>query len=118
MNATGDATTSAKVAVKEGVPPQVTQPLKDATLEPGDRLKLTVRFTASPTPMAEWKCNGATVNPTAERRISQDSTSATLTMPHVQENDIGHYSVKLKNQLGAAESQCDVALDEGLVQAM
>ena len=92
-NSAGTPFTSAAATLTVTVPPAAptitTQPAASAPKRVGDSVTFTVVATGSPTPIYQWKKNGA--------NFGVATTSASLTLTNLQLTDAGSYTVVASN---------------------
>ena len=73
-----------------------------------------MQVTSASTFSVEWLCNGQIFQPDADNMtvIETDANSSKLILDDVNDDDSGTYTVKITNDTGAVESQCDVIVDK------
>ncbi|XP_076762738.1 obscurin isoform X1 [Xylocopa sonorina] len=94
--------------------PKFIETLKDVDVAKGKSSKFSASFTADPIPDMTWYFKGEEIPAddsrmkfTVQHKPGSDKlteTSVTLTVPKCTKEDIGEYTLKLKNKYGEAES--------------
>lgn len=67
-------------------------------------ISITVPFSGTPKPEAEWFVGGTVVKQTPRKKKATGEDSATLTIKKVVEKDAGDYTIRLKNPVGDVEA--------------
>ena len=94
-------------------PPSVSS-LENTRLKEGDKLTLEVQVTSVSNFSVEWLCNGQIFQPDADNMtvIETDQNSSKLILDDVNDDDSGLYNVKVTNESGTVEAQCEVIVDK------
>lgn len=96
-----------KVKGAKKAPPQVEQPLKNATVQIGNSVTLTAKVTGIPTPIVKWYRNGVEIQTnvtTDERGVSK------LTIAAVQPEDDGDYMLNAENEHGQVQTSANLTV--------
>jgi hypothetical protein len=98
-NSVGSVTSQVAILTVEGAPPQINQQPLNQTVYVGSNVVFTVG-TVSVLPLSwQWRYNGSVI---------AGGTTPSLTIPSVQTNQAGGYSVVVTNFLGSVTSQVAV----------
>lgn len=89
-------------------PPRFTLPLRNQTVNDGDRAVLRVFFRGTPMPTVTWYFNSQPVRPGQDFQIEVDDVrgESTLVIVEVFPEDEGEYMCKAENPLGTAITHC------------
>jgi Immunoglobulin I-set domain len=92
----------------EEEPPRFTLPLRNQTVNDGDRAVLRVFFRGTPMPTVTWYFNSQPVRPGQDFQIDVDNVrgESTLVIVEVFPEDEGEYMCKAENPLGTAITHC------------
>ena len=92
----------------EEQPPRFTLPLRNQTVNDGDRTVLRVFFSGVPAPTVTWYFNSQPVMPGQDFQINVDVRrgESTLVIVEVFPEDEGEYMCKAENPLGTAITHC------------
>lgn len=112
-NSTGTSPTSesTEFTLKKQVDkeaPSVQQPLKDIATSLDQNVTLTCVFGGVPVPTVEWFKDGVVL----KQNMTYENRLATLIIREVKETSIGKYSCKAVNELGQAETSCNLTASE------
>lgn len=86
-------------------PPKITVDKKEYRIKKGDDVTMEVKFSAIPEPKDEWTVKGKVIKKTKRTAPKVTESSAMLTIFKVEEDDVGNYSLKLKNNCGEASAE-------------
>ena len=94
-------------------PPTVSE-LTNTSFKEGDKLVLQVDVTSSSAFEVEWLCNGQMFQADADNLtiIETNDTSSRLILDDVNEDDSGTYTVKVTNEAGTTEEQCEITVEK------
>ena len=89
-------------------PPRFTQPLRDITINDGDKVVFRVMWRGIPRPTINWYFNSEPIIPSDDFLIKIDIQrgESTLTIKEVFPDDEGEYMCKAESTLGAAVTHC------------
>jgi hypothetical protein len=90
-------------------PPKFTSPLRDLTVNDGDRnVELKTQFRGNPKPAITWFFNSKPIQPNQDFKVHVDvqKGETSLVIIEVFPEDEGEYMVKAENRLGAAVTHC------------
>lgn len=76
----------------------------------------TVKLSGTPKPDAEWFASGKVVKKSPRIAKTSDEQSASLTIKKVVDEDVGEYTVKVKNPCGEAEANLTLIIMSKLVK--
>jgi len=93
-NSAGQASASGSLTVE--VPPSIMSQPQSVTVTNGNSAQFSVAAAGIPAPTFQWKLNGTNL---------AGQTQSTLTIPSVQANDAGTYTVDVSNTAGTVTSQ-------------
>lgn len=87
-------------------PPTLTLDDKDKIykVKENDDVTFRVKLSGTPKPEAEWYTSGKVVKKSPRIAKTSDEQSASLTIKKVVDEDVGEYTVKIKNPCGEAEA--------------
>lgn len=92
------------------MPPKILEAPKLIKAKKNDDVEVTVKFSATPEPEAEWTVNGKVIKKTKKTIPTLKEDSATLTICKIQEEDVGDYQLKLKNDLGETLTEIKIVI--------
>ena len=89
-------------------PPRFTMPLRNQTVNDGDRVVLRVFYRGFPSPTVSWYFNSQQIHPSQDFMINVDVNrgESTLVIVEVFPEDEGEYTCKAENPLGTAVTHC------------
>ncbi|CAF3636008.1 unnamed protein product [Rotaria sordida] len=91
--------------------PVFVQPLRDITINEGQKLRLHAAINAHPEPEIIWYCNNIPLKDTRDVTLTFDGQLCTLVKDQCEkENDSGLYRIAAVNSMGQAESICQVTV--------
>ncbi|KAL8579176.1 hypothetical protein ACOMHN_010760 [Nucella lapillus] len=97
-------TTGAIKAAPPPVAPKINRDLlgsaKDIKTKVGEEFKISIPFSANPTPSATWNQGGLTVHPTDRVKVDTKSDQALLVVKRAEKTDAGKYTLTLSNDKG------------------
>ncbi|KAF5301261.1 hypothetical protein FQR65_LT00961 [Abscondita terminalis] len=70
----------------------------------GENVTFTIKYTATPTPTTEWTVNQTFVLPSRRHQPTIDEENVSLTIRRVEPDDMGKYTIKLRNNCGEASA--------------
>ncbi len=76
----------------------------------GTSLIIQVDFTGFPAPSANWCLNGTPLSQSQRVSVDQTEYYTTLTVRGMSKDDVGNYSVNVKNQAGSASANFDIKM--------
>jgi Immunoglobulin I-set domain len=98
--------------VVEFISPRFIEKAESVQIMDGEKLVLTAKVQATPTPKVEWQHNGDTIQESKDIFTQQDNSGlCTLTIKEVFPEDAGEYVCIAKNNIGEAVSRCIVTVD-------
>lgn len=103
------STSKLKTEIVETLP-KITLEKKDYKVRKGDDVTLEAKFTATPKPKDEWTVNGKVIKKSKKLEPTITNSSASLTVFKVDEDDVGNYTVKLKNNCGEASAELNLII--------
>lgn len=116
-NSYGHSETSCVFSVNS--PPKIVEVLKDREAEPGGDISLRIRTSGSPRPTVKWFKDGKEIFADDKRvRMSTEelSSSFTLVIHDVTQDDLGSYSCEAVNIVGKDSSNCQVTAGAGFLK--
>uniref|UniRef100_A0A0K8VP60 Titin n=2 Tax=Bactrocera latifrons TaxID=174628 RepID=A0A0K8VP60_BACLA len=107
-----NATTASKLCVEEIQTLPIITTDKDQTIKvkENDDVTMTVKFTGTPKPDAEWSTTKNVVVKNKHLIPTLDEQSASLTIKKVVDDDEGIYTVRLKNPVGEVEATLNLII--------
>lgn len=105
-----------KTLVVESAPTISTDSPKLYKAKKGDDVEMTISFTAAPKPEDEWSVNGKVIQKSTRLLPMIGEESASLTIKKVQPDDMGIYSMKLKNEHGDATMNIELIVMRKLLE--
>ncbi|XP_023224402.1 muscle M-line assembly protein unc-89-like [Centruroides sculpturatus] len=103
-NPHGSSETSAEFTVY--VKPKIIDGLKDLEVKEGEKVEMTVKIAASPSPDIKWKKNGEDISAEATIKIKQDVPNCTTAIfEKVTVVMTGEYECYIKNKVGEASTK-------------
>lgn len=102
---------------QQGEAPKFVMPLRDQTVNDGDKVIFKVIFTARPTATVQWFFNSQVIKPSADFQITTDTTrgESTLYIKEVFPDDEGEFICKAYNDYGAAVTHCHLFVKGNLL---
>lgn len=99
-------------------PPTLTLDDKDKVykVKENEDVTFTVKLSGTPKPEAEWFASGKVVKKSPRIAKTSDEQSASLTIKTVVDEDVGEYTVKIKNPCGEAEANLTLIIMSKLVK--
>lgn len=93
-------------------PPTLTLDDKDKIykVKENEDVTFTVKLSGTPKPEAEWFTSGKVVKKSPRIAKTSDDQSASLTIKKVVDDDVGEYTVKVKNPCGEAEANLTLVI--------
>ncbi|PAV70289.1 hypothetical protein WR25_20185 [Diploscapter pachys] len=111
-NEFGQASTSAFFRVikveKEAAPPKFITTLRDQEAKEGDVITVECEVEGWPEPELLWLVDDQPLRPSHDFKLQYDGQRAKLEIRDAQPDDTGVYCVKIQNELGTAESKCEL----------
>lgn len=107
-----NATTASKLCVEEIQTLPIITTDKDQTIKvkENDDVTMTVKFSGTPKPDAEWSTTKNVVVKNKHLIPTLDEQSASLTIKKVVDDDEGIYTVRLKNPVGEVEATLNLII--------
>lgn len=112
-NREGEAVSHVVLVVKvKGVrkaPPVIEQPLKNAAVQLGGTVQLSMKVSGIPRPSVKWYRNGMEIQPSSNVTTDEKGHS-TLTIQSAQPEDDGDYMVNAENEHGQAQTSATLTV--------
>nr|CAD7257406.1 unnamed protein product [Timema shepardi] len=78
----------------------------------GDDVNISVKYSSTPSPTDEWSVNGKVIKKSKRIIPALTEESASLTIKKVEDNDVGTYTIRLKNNCGEASAELTLIIME------
>ena len=95
----------------EASAPQILRDLRDIVCQEGQNITLECKFAAVRVSIT-WKLNGNEIKPSDDFVITKNEDSTSLQIRNTKVINEGQFSVTLENQMGYAESFCQVSVGQ------
>lgn len=90
--------------------PEFKQPLRDLTINDGEKLVLQCVVDGDPEPQITWSKNGKSIASSEIMNLKYKNGSATLTINEVYPEDEGVYKCTATNSVGSTETTCNLTI--------